>query len=864
MNSHSLRFANRLFRSYANTSLRPPLLWGWECCGWVRLAATLAVLAVVGVPAALGQAATTTTLALSSSSVATGTVVTFTATVRNPSLVTKGTVTFCNAAATYCEDSAIIGTAQLTSAGTAIIKRVPGIGVHLYYAVFTATTANAGSKSSASPQPLDVTGLYPTATTLLASGTAGSNYTLTATVVGTGSLTFSPTETVSFLDTSNSNAVLGTATLGAGTLAQTFGPQLPATTEGQVFSSLAIGDFNGDGLLDVAVTNYYSDTISVFLGAGDGTFGAPTTVAEGYTPYWVVVGDFNGDGKLDLAVSNVNSGYVGILLGNGDGTFQPQVSYEVGSRPQGLAVGDFNRDGNLDLAVANSAGASVSILLGKGDGTFQPQVVYPVEQSPTSVAVADFNGDGFPDLAVTNYSSGTLSVLLGTSTGTFPSQATYGTGITPNVVAVGDFTGNGKPDLAVSNIYSSSVGVFLNKADGTGTFADQATYSVIGWAQAIAVGEFNGDGFLDLAVANSYSGTVTVLQGTGTGTFSVAGEVSYETGSDTADVAVGDFNGDGNLDLAAANADSSVSVLLNMVTETATTALSGFTIPDLGNADLAEAYYGGNTYFSSSTSSTTPLPTSTTLQLNAPPNCVSGLPVVLTAQLSPSTNQNLTPTGTVTFYSPAAGTIPAIGLDTLTVIFTPTDSVDYTTATASVVLTVGDFLALNFSGSPIQTVQQGATASYSLTVAPVGLARLPAEVTFTAMGLPPDATITFSPATIPAGSPATEVAVTIHTSSQPAANTGSSTGFRGPAALGILLLPMLGIVGLRKRLGTIPQFRAAVVVGVLSLGAIMGLTGCGAVCTIAPQPTQTSYTVVITAHCGTVQHSANVTVKVEN
>jgi Bacterial Ig-like domain (group 3) len=215
-------------------------------------------------------------------------------------------------------------------------------------------------------------------------------------------------------------------------------------------------------------------------------------------------------------------------------------------------------------------------------------------------------------------------------------------------------------------------------------------------------------------------------------------------------------------------------------------------------------------------------------------------------------------------YSPAAGTIPAIGLDTLTVVFTPTDSVDYATATGSVILTVGDFFSLNFGSSPIQTVQQGANASYSFTVTPVGLAKLPGVVTFTATGLPPDATITFSPSTVPAGSAATEVAITIHTSSAQAANTGTSQGSKGPAALGMLLLPILGIVGLRKRLGKIPQLRAAVVLGVLSLGAIMGLTGCGAICTIGPQPTSTTYTVVITAHCGALQHSADVTIKVEN
>jgi hypothetical protein len=138
------------------------------------------------------------------------------------------------------------------------------------------------------------------------------------------------------------------------------------------------------------------------------------------------------------------------------------------------------------------------------------------------------------------------------------------------------------------------------------------------------------------------------------------------------------------------------------------------------------------------------------------------------------------------------------------------------------------------------------------------------NATDTATGLPPDATITFTPSTIPAGSPATEVAITIHTSNPQAANTGSSQGSRGPAALGMLLLPMLGLVGLRKRLGKIPQLRAAVVLGVLSLGAIMGLTGCGAICTIGPQPTSTTCTVVVTAHCGALQHAADVTIKVEN
>jgi hypothetical protein len=666
--SHSLPAANGWFRPDAISS-RHPLLWGWVCCGWVRLAATLAVLAVVGVPAALGQAATTTTLALSSSSVATGTVVTFTATVRNPSLVSKGTVTFCNASATYCEDSAIIGTAQLTSAGTAIIKRVPGIGVQSYEAVFTATTANAGSNSAASPQVLTVTGLYPTATAISASGTEASNYALTATVVGTGSVAFSPTSTVWFYDTSDSDAVDGTKTLGASTLAQSFGsPIVTATNGGSLRCSVAVGDFNGDGLLDVAVTNFSAGTVSVFPGAGNGSFGTPVILTAGSSPYWVVAGDFNGDGKLDLAVSNLDSNDVSVFLGNGDGTFQLQATFDVGSNPMGLAVGDFNRDGNLDLAVANSSGNSVSILLGNGLGGFATQVPYGVGDKPTSVAVADFNGDGFPDLAVTNYNDSTVSVLLGTSTGTFPTQVPYGVGTLPDGVVAGDFTGDGKPDLAVVNLISS-VSVLLNT--GSGAFADQVTYPWGGFddARAIVAGDFNGDGNLDLAVADGYGGYTSILLGSGTGTF--LPETEYWTGGGPTGLVVGDFNGDGNPDLAVSNNNQTLGVLLDTITQTATAKLSAFNITPGGTPQLILAYYGGNTHFSSSTSSTIPTPTSTTLQLSAPSTAVSGLPTVLTAQLSPSTNQSLTPTGTVTFYSGATslgtGTMQSSGQASLSV-----------------------------------------------------------------------------------------------------------------------------------------------------------------------------------------------------
>jgi hypothetical protein len=284
---------------------------------WARLIAALMALMICGVPLAQA-AATTTTLTLSSSSVASGTVVTFTAAVSNGSAVTAGNVNFCDmTTATYCLNSALLGTMQLTSAGTAVLKFVPGIGTHSYTAVFIATTANAASTSSA--QSLTVTGLYPATTAISSSGSAG-NYTLTGTVVGTVSPTLSPSGTVSFLDTSNINVVVGTATLGTSTFAQTFASQVTYTTgSGSGPNWVAAGDFNGDGKLDLVTGNNNASTISVLLGTGAGTFAAPVTYTVGANPTTLVVGDFNGDGKLDLAVANQSSNTISVLLGTGTG-----------------------------------------------------------------------------------------------------------------------------------------------------------------------------------------------------------------------------------------------------------------------------------------------------------------------------------------------------------------------------------------------------------------------------------------------------------------------------------------------------------------------------------------------------------------
>jgi hypothetical protein len=338
-------------------------------------------------------------------------------------------------------------------------------------------------------------------------------------------------------------------------------------------NNVKIGDFNGDGKLDIVAANSDANNVGVLLGNGDGTFRPVHTYGAGDVPYTVLVGDFNLDGKLDLAVANIaytGTPSVSILLGNGDGTFQPAKNFSAGDQPTELVMGDFNRDGKPDLAVGNRTQNTVSILLGNGDGAFRAPLSYPTGITPYSLATGDFNLDGNLDLAVANSASHNVSVLLGNGDGTFQEARNYlaDTGHWGAYsVAVGDFNGDKKPDLAVANFSDNTVGVLLGNGDGT--FQSEEVFKTGDWPFDVAVEDFNGDGKLDLVSANN-SNTLSLLLGNGDGSFQAV--QNYPTGYSPCSVAVGDFNGDGKPDVALADrGDGTISVLLNISNRIATT-----------------------------------------------------------------------------------------------------------------------------------------------------------------------------------------------------------------------------------------------------------------------------------------------------
>src|SRR5579862_956695 len=356
--------------------------------------------------------------------------------------------------------------------------------------------------------------------------------------------------------------------LGVPALAQTYMFNRADYATGQGPETVAVGDFNGDGRMDIVTgnTNSSSDTVSVLLGKADGTFAPAVDYAAGGTPLGVAVGDFNGDGKLDIAVLYGSGSTVSVLLGKGDGTFKPFVSTTAGVSGQSIAVGDFNGDGKLDVAISDNESSTpgVDVMLGKGTGTFNAAVPYATASDPRQVVVADFNGDGKLDLATVNSGSESVSVLLGTGSGKFGAHVEYSTS-QPGCItlAAGDLRNDGKVDIVAGCQSNGVLEAFLGNGDGTFSTKPK-TYKVPAGVDKIVAADFNGDGKLDVAATNgSSSGMVSVLEGSGTGTLKTA--VAFGTNFGPTALAAADFNGDGRTDLVTANSGSPFGITIGNV-----------------------------------------------------------------------------------------------------------------------------------------------------------------------------------------------------------------------------------------------------------------------------------------------------------
>ncbi|OFY62038.1 MAG: hypothetical protein A2Y71_04960, partial [Bacteroidetes bacterium RBG_13_42_15] len=374
--------------------------------------------------------------------------------------------------------------------------------------------------------------------------------------------------------------------------------------------SVAINDLDGDGKPDLVVANDNSNTVSVYRNTSSSgsitadSFTDKVDFTTGTSPRTIAIGDIDGDGKPDIAVTNIASNTVSVFRNTSTsgsitaGSFAARVDFTIAPDPFAVVISDIDGDGKPELIVNSDGSNTVSVLRNTSTpgyittGSFDTKVDFTTGMIPSIIAISDIDGDGKPDLVVVNETSNTVSVFRNTSisgsitTGSFAARVDFSTGSYPICVAISDIDGDGKPDLVVTNNSSNTVSIFKNTSISgsitSGSFAAKVDFTTGMGPTNIVIGDIDGDNKPDLAVSNYASNTVSVLINISTsgsiteGSF--AAKVDFATGTNPYNIAIGDIDCDGKPDLAISNVGSNtVSILRNKISDPYPPVITSFT-----------------------------------------------------------------------------------------------------------------------------------------------------------------------------------------------------------------------------------------------------------------------------------------------